>query len=362
MKILFIGHYRENSGWGEITRRYIRCLSKVADVVVRPIILENNATLEEDILELEGKNQIGCTHCIQFVLPHFMVQDTRLKTVGLFMWETVNIPHIWKEYLESHDDIWVTNRKMSQDFGYNGKQPFTVPIPIGQYTKEKLNDVNLNDSYNFYFIGEVNARKNLETLIKCFHTEFSREENVNLVLKLNKPGENPTQVLENASRDIEQIKSGLRLYKNGLYKKEIIITEFLSRENLVRLHNSCDCFVSCSHGEGISLSMVDAVMLGNPCVVPAQTGEGYILQDYKKLSDNPLIGWDCRGQYSPCYKWHTLVEYANVRDIWVDVNQLDFMEGMRDFFSRGKIKHDGLIEHFTDEKIGHILMERLCKI
>ena len=361
MKVLLIGHYRERSGWGEITRRYIECLSKVVDLVIRPSIIENNAELTQDILDLEEKSQVGCTHCIQFVLPHLMTYDSRLKNIGIFMWETYNIPNIWKEYLDFPDKIWVTNNEMKKACTVDGYKNDVIPIPIpDDYHSETLPDKRLENSYNFYFVGEVNARKNIESLVRCFHSTFSREEDVNLILKLNKPGHTSEQVVQLASADIKNIKRGLRLYKDELYKEDFIISDYLPRKKMVQLHNTCDCFVSCSHGEGISLSMIDAIACGNPVIVPEDTGEGAIVKSL--AMEKIYAGKTITGELGPCYKWDTIPGYANAYDRWVNIDESKMMARMREMFEKGKVKLNHSLENYNYELVGQNLLEKLCKM
>lgn len=362
MKILLIGHYREKSGWGEITRCYIKALSKYVDLVIRPVIFQNDAVLDEDILSLEEKSQIGCTHCIQFTLPPYMSFDYRLKNIGIFMWETYNVPNIWRDYLFLPDKILTTNEEMCRSiYSELHLNSSPISIPMVDFHEEKINK-ELDDSFNFYFIGEVNPRKNLEVLIKCFHSTFSKHENVNLVLKVNKPGQTPQQVQQLAVQDIVSIKNGLRKHKNSSdYIDEIIITDYLPRQKIVALHNSCDCFVSCSHGEGISLSMIDAMMCNNPVLVPKNTGESSILFEITK-NNKVYGGQNVNSTVGPCYKWDTLQGYANCEDKWVNIDENELCQYMRMMYNRGKKKlPNNLHEVYTLEKVGEELFN-LCNI
>ena len=67
MKTLFVGVYRDGTGWGNAAQNYILALDAAnVDVVPRHIKLNNNqADVPERILELEKKDISGCELVIQ---------------------------------------------------------------------------------------------------------------------------------------------------------------------------------------------------------------------------------------------------------------------------------------------------------
>ena len=58
----------------------------------------------------------------------------------------------------------------------------------------------------------------------------------------------------------KNIKTNLRIYpKIEDYHQEVIITEDLNNENIKTLHQSCDCLLNTTHGEGWSIPAFDAM-------------------------------------------------------------------------------------------------------
>jgi glycosyltransferase involved in cell wall biosynthesis len=178
------------------------------------------------------------------------------KNIGFFVVETSNIKYTsWPGHLNLMDEIWVPCNSMIRDGFANG---ITKPMKLVPHTfdmeeyKKKYDRLNLPvaNKFTFYFIGEFNRRKHISALIKAFHTEFSIEEPVELVLKVNKYGTSPEQLGNEIKSFCNSIKDGLKLYKDpSRYKPEIIITVDISREDMLRLHSTCDCFVAPSYGE-----------------------------------------------------------------------------------------------------------------
>ena len=81
MKILYIGCYREGTGWGNSAIDYILSLDSAGvEVVCRPVKLNNrNPEIPNRILELEARDSSGCDICIQHTLPHLMEYSTKFE-------------------------------------------------------------------------------------------------------------------------------------------------------------------------------------------------------------------------------------------------------------------------------------------
>ena len=93
MKVLYIGHYRDVSGWARAATDYILAMDRAGiDVVCRPVKLnESVAPVDPRIEELESKDSSGCNICIQHVLPHHLDYNGRFeKNIALYATETSN--------------------------------------------------------------------------------------------------------------------------------------------------------------------------------------------------------------------------------------------------------------------------------
>jgi hypothetical protein len=81
MKILYIAHYKEGSGWSRAALDYILALDQNGfDVVCRNIQLTSTEHhVPERIHELESKSLDGVDVCIQHLLPHHMIGTKKFK-------------------------------------------------------------------------------------------------------------------------------------------------------------------------------------------------------------------------------------------------------------------------------------------
>jgi glycosyltransferase involved in cell wall biosynthesis len=258
-------------------------------VACRSIKLNNvQGVVPERIKELESKTfPGGADVIIQNLLPHYMEFSGKFKkNIGLYLVETSNfISSTWANHINLMDEGWVPckhNKIASRESKV--KIPLKVvptAVNVEKY-KNPPNPLPLRNDFKgdfiFYTVGEFTRRKNLHTLLKAFHTEFHRDEPVQLLIKTTPTGlKNPQQDIQKFLNDV---KVNLKIYPNiSDYKQELIIFEHLSEENLNAVHISGDCFVTASHGESICLPAIDAMGFGRPVIAPNHSGFTDYLED-----------------------------------------------------------------------------------
>lgn len=290
MKILYIGHYKENSGWSKAAIDYILALDSVGiDIVCRNIKLTNvKANIPNKIEELEQKDLSNIDYCIQHVLPHHLVATDKFKkNIAYFVGETNTIYHLnWFEQLNTMDEVWVPSAKYRDllvNEGLKNVQCVPHTFDLKKYTKQypTINFNEDNDKFKFYYIGEINDRKNIQSIFRCYYSEFTLEDNVLLIIKIRKFGLNPQQLNEYMQKMTTEIKKELRIYSDLTnYPKELIITSDFNEEQICALHNSCNCFVGISHGEAWSIPSFDAMCFGKTPICSNEGGPSeYINKD-----------------------------------------------------------------------------------
>lgn len=291
-RILYVGHYRENSGWGEASRNYILAMDRAGlDVVCRPVIFNGNAQIPDRIKELEKKEGEKPSINIQHVLPHLMCYDGSYeKNIGMFVSETYGIKNTsWFNKLKMMDQIWIPARGMiDEEAGFPYYKVRVVPhaFDVDEYDRRHgtIDFGDENPNYKFYYIGELNRRKNVISLLKAFHIEFGRHEPVSLVLKVYRPGHSPAQTKEALDKITSDIKSALGIYKDmSHYKSEIFIGDTLSRKDMLALHNSCDCFVNPSFGEAWGMPLFDAYAMKKAVVSSNNAGPLEYINDGNRM-------------------------------------------------------------------------------
>lgn len=272
MRVLYLGHYKENSGWAEASKNQILSLDSAGvDIVCRSITLTQDRQLNGRILELEQKDSKNCDVCIQHVLPHHLIGTSRFKkNIAFIETETTSIEHLnWIEYLKQMNEVWVPNQDAAEALVSDGIDPVKVvhhACDLNKYTR-KYNDINIppaEGKFKFYYVGDINDRKNLETIVTCFHSEFDRTDNVALILKINKFGKSPEEIKASFDKWLLDVKTSLRMYPSiDDYIKDITIIGNIPDDAVNSIHQYCDCFLCPSHGEAWSIPAFDAMAFGN---------------------------------------------------------------------------------------------------
>lgn len=270
MRILYIGHYKEFGGWGQVATDNILALDSVGvDVVCRNITLtKDRKNVPTRILQLENQELGEFDICIHHVLPHHII-PTRAKDVAFVELETDTIKYYknWYHSLSKVDEIWVPNEQslnvIENDLPNKPVKMFHHCCDQSKYESHYQNVYSIDQSfYNFYYIGDINDRKNIDSIIKCFHTEFENNERVRLYLKVGKFGKSSKEVSEIIQQKVDRISKSTRIDREN-YDKYIVIPGEVSEYDIYSLHTWCDCFVCPSHGEAWSIPSFDAMVFGS---------------------------------------------------------------------------------------------------
>lgn len=330
MNVLFIGPYRQRDGWGLAARDYIRALSTIENIslTTRPVYLApgNTDPAFEDIQISIYENNVCNKYdaVIQKVLPEYLFYDSRFgKNIGLFNLEISNLSNTKAvRNMNRMDEIWVPSDIEKQSLVKSGViKPIKV---VSQPIEIKYLDIDeqiyfgpqIDSTFKFYTICEYNSRKNLEDLIIAFNLAFNHYDNVSLIIKTNG---NPAQLTSWANG----IKNRLHIDKK--YRNEIFIPNRFSPEDLIKFHNACDCFVSCSYGEAFCRPAAEALCRGKVPIINKNTGmkdfiddnTGYLVKSHKVpvILDNSPIANN--------------TDYYNANQHWYKIDVYDLIEKMQ---------------------------------
>ena len=277
MKVLYIGHYKDGTGWGDAAKNNILALDTAGVTVIPRAISYNEKDSETDqkILELEQQSTEGCDVCIQHTLPCNYVYNSNFKNIGYLATESSDFCDTgWHKNINMMDELWVPSAYVREACV---KSKVTIPIKIAPHCLNVESYINSPDhgkvqqllnSFNFVFIGDFIERKNIKALLRAFHTEFHPKENVNLFIKTSGI---KTEELESYC---DSVKRGLKLRNS--YKKEIHICGRIDKINYISVLKQCHCFVMPSRGEGFCIPALEAMCLG----IPSLYTQGMALDEF----------------------------------------------------------------------------------
>ena len=368
MKVLYVGCYRDGTGWGNAAIDYILSLDAAGvDVVPRAIKLNNKQVeLPNRILELENKSSQGCDICIQHTLPHFMEYSNAFKkNIALYATETDNfIDSDWARRINMMDEAWVINNQMAEA---SSKSGVTIPIKVIPHatnfskferTYNKLEFPSSKNNFVFYTVADWNKRKNIETFIRAFHTEFEADEPVSLLIKTSQQGVEPEQLAIKVRDMCNAVKTKVKKYNTiDEYKEDLIVTDFTSENELYRLHNSCDCFVMPSFGEAWCIPAFDAMGFGKTPICTNIGGMSDFIGN---------AGFLVEGRMESVYgMMDTLPNLFTPNENWCSIDVQGLMSAMRHVYENSEelknMKQTGLKQayEYRYEKIGALMKETM---
>jgi glycosyltransferase involved in cell wall biosynthesis len=136
--------------------------------------------------------------------------------------------------------------------------------------------------FNFDYYSSY-RKKNPEAVVEAFSKAFKNDRNVRLLIKTTNSQNFPEQV--NIFRRIINDK--------GIDRQVLVLDEDLSRNEMITLISTIDCYVSLHRGEGLGLGMLEAMSLGKPVIATAYGGntefmnhENSMLVQYKMVKAN----------------------------------------------------------------------------
>lgn len=369
-KLLLIAHFDQKSGWGIASNSLAEALNNHPDIDLscRTVSLSGQGPWNETVKKLHEKTSLGSEYCIQLLLPHHMEYGAFKKCIGMFYNETYSYQYSsWPQSLNLMDEIWVPYFNFAHEIS-GVRKPIKIinhPVNMSVYQTEESVDMpkefrdGIDGTFSFYFIGELNKRKNLPGLLRAFHSEFGTHENVSLVIKSSIAGESP----EVARREISELclrtKEGLKL--RSRYHNEIISTSYLSEPQMRELHRSCNCFVTASRGEAICIPLMDAIGFGNYIVAPIHMGTGHIINSI----DKSRCGAVSSHQEYVFGETRTFSDLFTGHETWGEVDQFSLRAAMREQYTMWKngakpyYSREKFIELFSYESVAESIVKAL---
>lgn len=367
MRVLYISTIRDNSGWSRAAADQILALDSAGvDVVVRCVKFTSRTPGEipPRILELEKRSAVGCDVVIQNVLPSFMERAGNARHIAYYFAEADRLPDGWADNINLLDESWVPNAGAVDTERNSGVDHPTFVIPcstdVSRYQKSyKPHQLRreMPDRFFFYTIGEGH-RKNLPALVRAFHLAFRPEEAVELIIKTSIPGRGPLEAKRIVEGVLSQIKHDIGLYPSEAhYKKEIIITEHLNDHEIMRLHATCDCFVSAAYGEGWGLPIFSAMAMGKTPIYTSVSGHNAFLDASR--------GYPVGGQIEPVFGIND--GFYDARQNWLSVDIPELARRMREVYEmrnsseRKTLTQNGMASayNYSYKAVGQIMARAL---
>jgi len=367
--VKYIGPFFDGSGYAEAARNYVLAIYKKGyPITITPVSFENtrpdlgkDGEILRSLVNLPISYDKIVTHITPDLWAHVLTQENSVYKIGYTVWETSKIPSVWAQACNRVNEVWLPcdwNMEVFKESGVT-RPLYKIPHAIEVPDLESVQDFNLEgvapDTFVFYSIFQWQERKNPYGLLSSYMAAFTGRDDVILVLKT---------YLNNQDGDKEGIRKFILDFRGFFaldhYPKLFLVVANMSNEDMLSLHKRGDCFVLLQRSEGWGLPHFEAAACGKPVITTGYGGQTeFLKEDNSYLLDyqlTPVSGMP----WSPYYRGD---------QFWADVNAKQAIETMRHVYeNRNEAKEKGararayIQTHFTRDKVGDMLIDRLTKI
>lgn len=264
-----------------------------------------------------------------FIRPPGWFSERSKKRIGYFYWECDKLPLPWAQSLTTADEIWAPCelvRRVCLESGFRGSIKI-VPTPHRPWNINFSGRINLpeisDNSFKFYSIFQWHTRKGWKELLTGYLTEFKKDDDVILILKVNSihgPAGNK-EIID----DINSLKRSLGL---SFYPRLFLMDSFIPYEQIQALHEYADCYVSPHHGEGWGMPIHDAIFAQKHLIVTKYGGVTEFLDNNSaniiEHKMGPVTNMEWNPAYNPNQNWaYPSVEHLKflMRDVYSNHNE-----------------------------------------
>lgn len=292
MIVELLGKFYDNHSLSIINRNLAIELSKHIDnVVVSPLdSYKPEAKVSPDMLDqLEALKPTGNEKTppdiqVRHIYPPMwrwpISNDT--KVVFIQPWEFSRVPFEWQYKFETFADAIITLSRWTgavyHEGGLNPERLFVIPVGYNPNIFRIDRKIKKSDKYTFLFVGCEQFRKGLDILLKAWQEIFSKDDNVELIIK-----------------DTPQIYGKTDLQKQIItmqYKTNVAkityIDDAYSDTEMANLYRKCHVIVHPYRGEGFGMPIQEAIACGTiPLVTKGGSTDDFV--DSIKIESAPRL-------------------------------------------------------------------------
>jgi len=365
--VKYCGSLQDSTGYGEANRAFVAALHLAGvDVTTETVVQTAYKTdygWEGHLAkQLEGRNipyKVKIIHVTPDIATKYF-EEGKYHIQHLF-WETDSLPKEWVEPLNKMNEVWVSSLHMVKLVRNNG---VTVPIyafpqPIDITHADKNYEkyvIPYHNGFMFYAIFQWLDRKNPRALLRAYWEAFEGRQDVTLLLK--------TFRFNYSNDEFNKIRDDVHKWKaemgEKILPKVLLIKDLLTKEAMMRIHTTGDCFIQTDKGEGWNRCLAEALLLGKTAISTARGGiheylndEHYFRLDDKRVNviENPLIKF-----YTADQHWFEVDEGHLKKTMWFVFNKNSIAS------AKGVVAKEHCKNLFSYHVTGQKMLERLREI
>jgi glycosyltransferase involved in cell wall biosynthesis len=186
------------------------------------------------------------------------------------------------------DEIWVGSTHAREEL-INGNididkikvVPEFIDLSIIDDYKQKNIKQSKKNKFMFYTISDFTNKKNLQTLILAFFIIAIEFPDTGLLIKTKNTNNDSSNLTSLLTYEIDKIIDSLpfKIDKNITYPT-LIVGE-TKYDNILYIHNNCDCYIDISSGESFGYPVLEAMCFNNQIIVNKNSGSSDIVKGTK---------------------------------------------------------------------------------
>jgi len=289
MKINIIGSILGVDGYNSHCRGLSNSLYKLnpdikLDIPLSPTWAQSVNDAELDMIKKEGRTPDATIMIAQPQFWRIGLGDNCGKFIGYCVWEGDRCPLYWTEYFmdDKVSQIWVPSEHtkkaiLNTDIGLNHYYENKIKVLPHGYSQDTFtsNDkdgaviTSQSPDNTFRFIcnkgwrGGMEDRGGVQFVLQAFADEFQKDENVELLLKLN-----PSYI---QAPQVKQHIDALNLPK-GCGKIKVACTN-VTPQQIAELYRDSDVCVCATRAESFDLGTAEAMACGLPIITTGYGGQ-----------------------------------------------------------------------------------------
>lgn len=277
--------------------------------------------------------------------------------IGYWFWELEKIPTAWVRAAAGLQELWAASEFVRCALAKSVSIPvFTVPTPIRPpqpsraYMRSEFGLENGDFVFLFSFAyGSMITRKNPWALVRAFREAFpvnvSQFARARLVIKSVQ-----SELYPEERASLHALAAGDPRIR--------FIDRFMTRDEVMGLQVSADCYASLHRSEGFGLGMAECMAIGKPVIGTAYSAN----LDFMNESNSLLVDYSLVAVKPG--------EYPDTQDqLWADARVDSAARHMRAVFERDSLRHDigraaqqFMREHYSPAAIGALLRGHLQRL
>jgi len=359
----YVSSARNPSGYGEAARNFITALFvsgvNLSTETISQMPETTSYGLNGGILtNLEGRkipSKITIVHLTPDLLPVYK----NGYTISHLFWETDRLPKEWVQPLNGIDEVWTGSETMAEMIKKSGVTTpcYIFPQPIFTGRGEESIEPFLfpyPKDFTFYSIFQWIDRKNPKGLLMAYWKAFEGNDKVSLLLKTHRVNYSDAE-FSILKKEIEGWKKEASL---NHYPKIYLCRNLLTDTQMLKLHKTGDCFVNPSTGEGWNRPIMEAMLMGKPCISGSHGGITDYTTNYFPVPSKPQ-----KATSQNHIPWYT------DQMLWQMLDEKELGKAMLEVFNNyekavkvGRKAQEYVMNNFSFQKVGALMLQRLEQI